>query len=154
MRLVPERPPREKKPKDRAPLQPRWFTSHTQHFVAGCPSATYFTLVSHGSLIFNGGNYSTGRLQSVANVNHRGIIIIPNNSLAGRQAGRTGIPGLQMKRQLSMAKVTHPVSQLPAGRNRLGLRSAHSTFSAVFPTVHPRGDKVGTCNWRGFWLTV
>lgn len=73
---------------------------------------------------------------------------------AGRQAGRTGIPGLQMKRQLSTAKVTHPVSQLPAGRNRLGLRSAHTPFSAVFPTVQPRGDKVGTCNWRGFWLTV
>lgn len=55
MRPVPERPPPwEKQPKDLAPLQPRWFTSHTQHFVARCPSATYFTLVSHGSLIFNG----------------------------------------------------------------------------------------------------
>lgn len=80
--------PWEKKPKDLALLQPRWFTSHTQHFVAGCPSATYFTLLSHGSLIFNGGNYSTGRLQGVANINHRSIIINPNNSLAGRQGAK------------------------------------------------------------------
>lgn len=59
-----------------------------------------------------------------------------------------------MKRQLSMAKVTHPVSQLPAGWNRLGLRFAHAPFGAIFPTVHPRGDKVETCNWHGFWLVV
>lgn len=45
-----------------------------------------------------------------------------------------------MKRQLGMAKVTHLVSQLPAGRNRLGLRFAHAPFGAIFPTVHPRGD--------------
>lgn len=143
MRLVPEwPPPGRRSQRTLPPLQPRWFTSHTQLFVASCPSATYFTLVSHGSLIFNGGNYSTGRLQIVANVNHRGIIIIPNNSLAGRQAGSAGIPGLQMKRQLSMAKVTHPSVTAACRKEQAGTQIRPHSIQCYFPTVHPRGDKV------------